>query len=130
MKELRSFDPWMKCNVNIALLCFLKLPIMLEITLCCNRFIIPTWCVRKFVSRFTHFEKNYIFACYGWYEFCMNGHVNHSISRLTPFVKTSNEKLKWNTNVVNVRTSWYDVYKCMRYSSNEDVMLWNYMRSG
>ena len=27
-----------------------------------------------------------------------------------PFVKTSNEKLKWNTDV-NVRTSWYDVYE-------------------
>jgi hypothetical protein len=48
--------------------------------------------------------------CYGWYEFCMNERVNHSISRPTPFVKTSNEKLKWNTDV-NVRTSWYDVYE-------------------
>jgi len=34
----------------------------------------------------------------------MNERVNHSISRPTPFVKTSNEKLKWNTDV-NVRTS-------------------------
>jgi hypothetical protein len=34
----------------------------------------------------------------------MNERVNHSISRLTPFVKTSNEKLKWNTDV-HVRTS-------------------------
>jgi len=34
----------------------------------------------------------------------MNGRVNHSISRSTPFVKTSNEKLKWNM-YVNVRTS-------------------------
>jgi len=44
---------------------FLKLSVMLEITLCFNRDIIPTWCVRKFVSRLTHFEKNYIFTCYG-----------------------------------------------------------------
>jgi len=34
----------------------------------------------------------------------MKGRVNHSISRPTPFVKTSNEKLKWITDV-NVRTS-------------------------
>jgi len=34
----------------------------------------------------------------------MNEHVNHSISRPTSFVKTSNEKLKWNTDV-NVQTS-------------------------
>jgi hypothetical protein len=40
----------------------------------------------------------------------MNERVNHSISHPTPFVNTSNEKLKWNTNV-NVRTSLYDVYE-------------------
>jgi hypothetical protein len=34
----------------------------------------------------------------------MNGRVNHSISRSTLFVETSNKKLKWNINV-NVRTS-------------------------
>jgi hypothetical protein len=34
----------------------------------------------------------------------MNERVNRSISHPTPFVKTSNEKLKWNTDV-NVRTS-------------------------
>jgi len=34
----------------------------------------------------------------------MNGRVNHLVSRLTPFVKTSNEKLKWNTDI-NVRIS-------------------------
>ena len=34
----------------------------------------------------------------------MNGRVNHSISCPTPFVETSNEKLKWNT-YVNVQTS-------------------------
>jgi hypothetical protein len=53
----------------------------------------------------------------------MNGHVNHSISRPTPFVETSNEKLKWNTDV-NMRPSSYDVYDMhMRYSFHEDVML-------
>jgi len=83
---------------------------MLEITLCCNRDIIPTWCVRKFVSRLSYFEKNYIFACYGWYELCINRRVNHSISRPTPFVKTCNEKLKWNTDVY-MRTCRCDVYK-------------------
>jgi hypothetical protein len=105
MKELCSFGPWMKCNVNIALLCF-KLLIMLEIILCCNRDIIPTWCVRKFIPRLTHFEKNYIFVCYGWYKFCMNWRVNRSICHQTPFVKT----LKWNTDV-HVRTCRYDVYE-------------------
>jgi hypothetical protein len=40
----------------------------------------------------------------------MNGCVNHPISRPTPFIETSNEKLKWNTDV-NVRTSSYDVYE-------------------
>jgi hypothetical protein len=110
MKKLCFFDPWMKCNVNIVLLCFFKLPIMIEIILCCNRDIMPTWCVRKSVSRLTHFEKNYIFACYGWYEFCMNRRVNHSISRLAPFVKTCNEKLKWNTDMY-VQTYRFDVYK-------------------
>ena len=29
----------------------------------------------------------------------MNGHVNHSIICLTPFVKTSDEKLKLNTDI-------------------------------
>jgi hypothetical protein len=65
---------------------------MLEITLCCNMDIIPPWCVRKSALRFAHFEKNHIFACNGWYEFRMNRHINHSISRLTPFIKTCNEK--------------------------------------
>jgi len=38
MKELCSFGQRVNCNVNIALLCFFfKLPIMPEITLCCNR---------------------------------------------------------------------------------------------
>jgi hypothetical protein len=110
MIELRSFGLWMKCDANIALLCFFKLPIMLEIILCCSRDIIPTWCVGKSISQLTHCEKNYIFACYGWYEFCMNWRGNHSISRLTPFIETGNEKLKWNIDV-NVRTSWYDVYE-------------------
>jgi hypothetical protein len=110
MIELRSFGPWMKYNTNIVLLCFFKLPIMLEIILCYNRDIIPTWCVGKSISQLTHCEKNYIYACYRWYEFCMNGHINHSISRPTLFVETSNEKLKWNTDV-NVQTSWYDVYE-------------------
>jgi len=41
-----------------------------------------------------HFEKNYIFACYGWYEFYINRRVNHSISRPNLDVKTSNEKFK------------------------------------
>ena len=130
MKELCSFGSWMKCNVNIALLCFLKLPIMLEITLCCNRDIIPTWYVRKFVSRLTHFEKNYIFACYGWYEFCMNKHINRSISDPTPFVKTCNEKLKWNMDLYVITYRYMCMNIHMWYSSYEDVMLWNYMRSG
>jgi len=110
MIELRSFGPWMKCNANIVLLCFFKLPIMLEIILCYNRDIIPAWCVGKSILQLTHCEKNYIYACYRWYEFCINGHINHSISHPTPFVETSNEKLKWNTDV-NVQTSWYDVYE-------------------
>jgi hypothetical protein len=77
MIELRSFDPWMKYYTNIVLLSFFKLLIMLEIILCCNRDIIPTWYVGKYVSQLTHFEKNYIFTCYEWYEFYMNEHVNH-----------------------------------------------------
>jgi hypothetical protein len=99
-------------NVTLMLLYYVfKLPIVLEIILCYNRDIIPTWCIRKFVSRHTHLEKNYIFVCYGWYELCMNRHVNRSISRPTPFVETCNEKkLKWNT-YVNVRSCWYDVYE-------------------
>jgi hypothetical protein len=87
-----------------------KLLIMLEITLCCNKDIIPTWCTRKSVLRLTHVEKNCIFACYGWCEFCMNRRVNHSISRPTPFVKTCNEKLKCNTDVY-VLTCRCDVYE-------------------
>jgi hypothetical protein len=47
---------------------------------------------------------------YRWYEFCMNRWVNCSISRSTPFGKTCNEKLKWNTNVY-VRTCRCDVYE-------------------
>jgi hypothetical protein len=110
MIKLRSFGTWMKCNANIALLCFFLLPIMLEIILCCNRDVIPTWCVRKSISQLTHFEKNYIFARYGWYEFYINRHVNHSISRSNPVVKTSNKKFKWKMDV-NVWTCWYDVYE-------------------
>jgi hypothetical protein len=87
-----------------------KLLIMLEITLCCNMDIIPTWCVRKFVSQLTYFEKNYIFTCYRWCEFCINRRVNRSISRSTSFVKTCNEKLKWNMDVY-VRICSYDVYE-------------------
>jgi len=89
---------------------FFKLPIMLEIALCCNRDIIPTWRVRKFILLLVHFEKNYIFACYKWYEFCLNIRVNRSISWPTSFVKTCNGKLKWNTNVY-VWTCRYDVYE-------------------
>jgi hypothetical protein len=110
MIELRSFGPWMKYNTNIVLLCFFKLPIMLEIILCYNRDIIPTWCVGKSISQLTHCEKNYIYACYRWYEFCMNGHVNHSISRPTLFVETSNEKLKWNTDVNVQRCVWIYIW--------------------
>jgi len=40
----------------------------------------------------------------------MNRHVNRSISRLTPFVKICNKKLKWNTDVC-ARTCKYDVYE-------------------
>jgi hypothetical protein len=87
-----------------------KLLIMLEITLCCNRNIIPTWCLKKSVSQLKHFEKNYIFVCYRWYEFCKNRRVNRSISHPTLFVKTCNEKLKWNTDVY-VRTSRCDLYE-------------------
>jgi hypothetical protein len=101
-------------NVTLILLYYVfKLLIMFEITLCCNKNIIPTWCVRKSISRLTHFEKNYIFACYGWYgwyEFYMNRRVNHSISRPTPFVKTCNEKFKWNMDLY-VRICRYDVYE-------------------
>jgi len=98
-------------NVTLIMLYYVfKLLIMLEITLCCNRDIIPIWCVRKSISRFTDFEKNYIFACYGWYEFCLNRRVNRSISRPTPFVKTCNEKIKWKMDVY-VRTYRYDVYE-------------------
>jgi hypothetical protein len=109
MKELCSFGPWMKCNVNIALLYFLKVLIMLKITLCCNRDIIPTWCVRKSVSQLT-FWKEYIFTYYGWYKFCMNRRINHLISRPTPCVKTCNEKLKWDTEVY-VPICRYDMYE-------------------
>ena len=111
MKELCSFGPWMKCNVNILYYVF-KFPIMLEIILCYNKDIIPTWRVRKSVSQLTYFEKNYIFACYGWYEFCMNKRINCSIIRPASFVKTWNEKLKWNTDVY-VRICRYDVYEYM-----------------
>jgi hypothetical protein len=115
-------------NVTLILLYYVfKLPITFEITLCCNRDIIPTRCVRKSISWLTHFEKNYIFTCYRWYEFCMTRCVNLSISHPTPFVKTFNEKLKWNTNV-NVRMMCMNIR--MWYSSYEGVMLWNYMRSG
>ena len=41
---------------------------MLEITLCCNRDIIPTWNIRKFVLRLTHFEMNYISALLAFYD--------------------------------------------------------------
>jgi hypothetical protein len=40
----------------------------------------------------------------------MNRHVNRSISRPTPFVKTCNEKLKWNIDVY-VQTCSYVVYE-------------------
>ena len=40
----------------------------------------------------------------------MNKCVNRSISCSTPFVKTCNEKLKWNTDVY-VRTCRCDVYE-------------------
>jgi hypothetical protein len=46
--------------------------------------------------------------------------VNLSISHPTPFVKTFNEKLKWNTNV-NVRMMCMNIR--MWYSSYEGVML-------
>ena len=96
-------------NVMLIFLYYVfKLLIMLEISLCCNKDIIPTQCVRKSISQLTHFENNYIFACYEWYEFCMNRCVNRSISRPIPFVKTCNEKLKWNTDVY-VWTCRYDV---------------------
>jgi hypothetical protein len=129
MIELHSFGPWIKCYANIVLLCFFKLPIMLEIILWCNMDIIPTWCVGKSISQLTHFEKNYICTCYEWYEFYMNGYVNQ-ISRPTPFLETSNEN--WNGTRIwmceQVDMMCMDIH--MRYSSNEDVVLWNYMRSG
>jgi len=60
----------------------------------------------------------------------MNKRVNRSISHPTPFVKTCNDKMKWKTNV-NVR---HVDMMCMNihmwYSSYEDVMLLNYIRSG
>jgi len=40
----------------------------------------------------------------------MNKHVTCSISRPTPFVKTCNEKLKWDMDVY-VRTYRYDMYE-------------------
>jgi hypothetical protein len=40
----------------------------------------------------------------------MNRHVNRSISHLTPFVKTCNDKMKWNMDV-NVRSCRNDVYE-------------------
>jgi len=40
----------------------------------------------------------------------MNRHVNRSISHPTSFVKTCNDKMKWNTDV-NVRSCRYDVYE-------------------
>jgi hypothetical protein len=40
----------------------------------------------------------------------MNKHVNRSISRPIPFVKTCNEKLKWDTDVY-MRTFRYDMYE-------------------
>jgi hypothetical protein len=40
----------------------------------------------------------------------MNKHVNRSISHPTPFVKTCNEKLKWDMDVY-VRTCRYDMYE-------------------
>jgi hypothetical protein len=82
---------------------------MLEITLCWNKDIIPTWCVRKFVSQLTHFEKN-IYSYVTGDELCMNKHVTRSISCPTPFVKTCNEKLKWDMDV-DVRTYRYDMYE-------------------
>jgi hypothetical protein len=95
-------------NVTLILLYYVfKLLIMLEITLCCNKDIIPPWCVRKSISRLINFERNCIFACYGWYEFCMNRRINRSISHPTPFVKTCNEKLKWNMDVY--------VWTCISY---------------
>jgi hypothetical protein len=118
MKQLCSFGLWMKCNVDIAFYVF-KLLIMLEITLCCNRDIIPTWCVRKSISQLTYFEKNCIFACYGWYELCMNRRFNRSISCPTPFVKTCNEKLKWNMDVY-VQTCRCDMYEY----TNVVLFLW------
>jgi len=118
MKYLCSLGPWMKCNVNITLLC-------------CNRDIISTWSVRKSVPWLRYFEKNYIFTCHGWYELCMNGYVNRSIGRPTPFIKTRNENLKCNTNV-HVRTCSYDVYEytyvvfvlwgCYIVKSHEDTI--------
>jgi hypothetical protein len=42
----------------------------------------------------------------------MNKHVNCLISCPTPFVKTCNEKLKWNMDVY-VRTCIYEVYEYM-----------------
>ena len=111
MKELCSLvHEW---NVTLILLYYVfKLLIMLEIILCYNRDIIPPWRVRKFVSRLTHFEKNCIFACYRWYEFYMNRRANRLISRPTPFVKTCNEKLKWNMDVY-VWTCRCDMYEYM-----------------
>jgi len=41
----------------------------------------------------------------------MNRRVNHSISRPTPFIKTCNEKLKWDTDVY-MQTCRYDMYEC------------------
>jgi len=38
----------------------------------------------------------------------MNKHVIRSISRSTPFVKTCNEKLKWDTDMY-VQTCRYDM---------------------
>jgi hypothetical protein len=108
MIELRFFGPWMKCNANIVLLYFFKFSIMLGIILCCNRDIIPTWWVGKSVSQLTHFERT------------IYSHVMSDMSSIWTdvlitklvvrplFVKSSNEKLKWNMDV-NVRTSWYDV---------------------
>jgi hypothetical protein len=42
----------------------------------------------------------------------MNKHVTRSISRPIPFVKTCNEKLKWDMDVY-VRTCRYDMYEYM-----------------
>ena len=125
MKELCSFGPWMKCKINIVLLCFLKLLIILEITLCCNRDIIPTWYVRKFVLRLTHFEKQFIYShvmddmSFAW--------TNVLITQLViqPFLQILVMK-NWN----RTRMWMYEQVDmiCMniqiRYSFNEDVVLW------